>query len=95
MHPYFFAANLRCSVFAKRESVPLRLSSLSMAECKVRSGVAPPGLVHSPLAAIASIISLVVIGSPESASTFAAASSALGGCESIVTNSGWLVSTVC
>jgi hypothetical protein len=39
----------------------------------VRSGVAPDGLVDNRLAAIASIISFAVIGSPDSASTFVAA----------------------
>jgi hypothetical protein len=43
----------------------------------VAHGVAPPGLVHRPFAAIVSITSRVVIGSPDSASTFAAASRAL------------------
>ena len=71
------AANLPRSVFLNRESLPLVFISRVIAEYKVAHGVAPPGDFQYLLAAIASIISLVVIGDLDSPSTFAAAASAL------------------
>jgi hypothetical protein len=60
-----------------RDSFPFLPISRRMAEYSVAAGVFPPGLVQSPFAAIASIISPQVIGWPASARTLAAAAMAL------------------
>ena len=67
------------AAFGLREAgvLPLVLDLAQMALYSVACGVAPPGLVQSFLAAIASTICLQVIGSPAPASTCAAASMAL------------------
>ena len=71
------AAKWPRSVFLKRASLPLVPTSLIIAEYRVAAGVLPPGLVHKPFAAIASIICLALRSSFDAARTCAAASSAL------------------
>src|SRR5450755_4647756 len=66
--------NFPFSVFSNRDSFPFVLISRRMALYSVAAGVCPFGLDQRPLAAIASIISLVVIGAFFSARTLAAAS---------------------
>src|ERR1700722_13631817 len=73
---YALRVNLPRSVFTKRESAPLD-SSRNMALYNVAAGVLPPGEDQYFFAAIASIISGQVIGSPASAKTRAAPSRAL------------------
>src|SRR5579872_7281755 len=67
-------ANRPRSSFLNRASFPFVLISRRMALYSVAAGVCPFGLDQYPLAAICSIIALVVIGSLASARTFAAAS---------------------
>ena len=75
---YPLAVKCPRSVFLNRASLPLASDLPQDARnTSVACGVLPPGLVHKPFAAIASIICFVVIGSFDAASTWAAASSAL------------------
>src|SRR5450631_1888766 len=67
-------SNFPFSVFSNRDSFPFVLISRRMALYSVAAGVCPFGLDQYPLAAIASIISFVFIGSFVSPSTLAAAS---------------------
>ena len=72
---YFtFEANKPLSALRNRDSAFLVSISRRMAEYRVAAGVLPFGLDQYFLAAIASIIALVFIGSFDSASTWAAAS---------------------
>src|SRR5450755_103601 len=66
--------NFPFSVFSNRDSFPFVVISRRMALYRVAAGVCPFGLDQYPLAAIASIISFVFIGSFFSPSTLAAAS---------------------
>src|SRR5579872_3255204 len=67
-------ANRPRSSFLNRASFPFVLISRRIALYSVAAGVCPFGLDQYPLAAICSIIALVVIGSFASANTLAAAS---------------------
>src|SRR5580693_8210319 len=69
----------RCQRFAINHPIKgqATFGNIVTAVYNVASGVAPPGEVQYPLAAIASIISLQVMGRPSSASTLAAESKAL------------------
>jgi len=62
---YLRMVNWPRSVFTNRASAPLSLISRRMALYSVACGVLPPGLVHSPLAAIRSIIALVLTRGPQ------------------------------
>src|SRR6516164_10756839 len=65
------------SVLRKRAAAPFTLISRAMAAYRVADGVLPAGLVQYPLAAIAAINAPQDIAWPLSASTRAAASSAV------------------